>query len=459
MKDIKSRSEAILEGNIWKVVLLIALPMAIQNLLQAVYSLLDTVFASELGQDVVAGISYISPVNNLVVALGTGLSVAATTLIAREIARKDYKSYRIYVANSLFLMAIISIFATIFGTLFTPQIISFFKVAPDKVIYASTYLWWFLLFSPITLLSGMFLSIKRADGNSKLIFVMAVLHLLIKLVLNWLFIYVFKLGIASLVFSTAIANSTALFYGIYDLFVIKNEFQISKKDFIVKKSILLPMVIIGFPVAVEKSLLQFGHLITHYYAESLDVMAAYGMSNKINNITLSLLSGVGMAVAPIISQNLAVGNEKRIKEAIIKTSLFNAFLGLFTSTVLFFTIPIFYRSIISNSELYSDISSGYKIVAFATFFWGIMQVMLGTFHGYGKTKYNLLFGLTRLYMIRIPVIWIVYKFTLYAKFSVWIGAATSNILGAVVSILIALVKLPKTTLVGEISENDKKYGD
>lgn len=443
MKTIESRSKAIIEGDVWKVIIMIALPMAIQNLLQAVYSLLDTIFATELGEAVVAAISYISPANELVISIGTGLSVAGTTLIARKIALNENKMYKSYVANALLAIGLVGLVTLMIGLFFSDNLVVLFKVASRQASYAETYLRLFMVFAPLSLINGMYLSIKRADGNSKLIFTIAIINVTIKLILNWFFIYVVKMGLPSLVYSTAITNALIVVYGYYDLF-IKSDLNISRSDFKVNISFLKSTAIMGFPIAIEKSVLQFGHLATHYYAEQAGIMAAYGMANRVNNLTLAFLSGVGIAIGPIISQNVAVKNLKRIKEIVLKASLINACIGGLMTFSLYQLIPYIFSSVEGSSSTMTTIKGGFLIIGCATFFWGIMQVMLGTFHGFGKTKYNLIFAMLRLYCVRLPIVIAVYHLTVYKTLSVWIGSGASNVLGSFIAMFIAIKILPKS---------------
>ncbi len=447
MSDVASktqeRSQKILNGNVWAVIGLIALPMAIQNLLQAIYALLDTIFATGLGDNTVAAINYIGPANNLIVAIGQGISVAATTLIARRIAANDNEGYKKYVANSIYVLAITGLIMLVIGYPFAGIILNLTGINSDLYPIALDYFRAFILFSPFALLSGVYIGIKRAEGHSSIIFIIALFSVVVKSVVNFVFINKLNYGVEWFAMSTGIANLLVCLYGFYDLMLRRKTKRLAFSDFKMDKTILVAMVIMGLPVALEKSFLQFGHLVTHNYAQELGIMTEFSIANKINNLTLSFLSGVGMAITPIVSQNFAVNNFARIRSIVIKLSIINACIGLIMTLTLQFMVSPIISMIPDFSGNVDEVLRGFRIIGAATFFWGIMQVMLGTFHGYGKTGYNLIFGIIRLYGIRLPIMLFMYYLTAYPKLSVWIGAAASNILGAFIAIAIAVIMLPK----------------
>ncbi len=439
----QQRSEKILNGNVWAVICLIALPMAIQNLLQAVYALLDTIFATGLGENTVSAINYIGPANSIIVAIGQGISVAATTLIAKKIAQKDEEGYRRYVANAIFVLAITSAVMLVLILPFAGVILNFTGIDEELYNIALTYFRAFILFSPFSLLSGVYIGIKRAEGHSSIILIMALFSVIVKIIVNFIFISKLGFGVEWFAMSTGIANMFIVLYGVYDLLIRRKTKRLGLKDFKIERAVIVTMVLMGLPVAVEQSFLQVGHQFTHNFAQDLGIMADYSIANKINNLTLSFLSGVGMAITPIVSQNFTVNNFQRIKSIVIKVCIINAFIGLFmTLTLQFLVEPIINMMPDFNGDV-NDVLRGFRILGTATFFWGIMQVMLGVFRGYGKTKYNLFFAIIRLYGIRIPVLLLVYYFTPFPELSVWIGAAASNILGAFVAVGIAFVLIPK----------------
>ncbi len=93
-KAVKRRT-LILEGNLWKAVLLLAIPAAINDFIRSMYNLIDTLFVANIGSMEVAAITFVGgPINMFVRTMSIGLAVAGTNLIAREIGRENYDKAR-----------------------------------------------------------------------------------------------------------------------------------------------------------------------------------------------------------------------------------------------------------------------------------------------------------------------------------------------------------------------------
>ena len=97
-----ARRQFILHGNPWKVVLVIAAPLLLFTLFNYAYSIIDTIMCSEIGENELNAVGALSQANNLIAALGGGLSAGGSILVAREIGKKNYEKAK-SLASALFL--------------------------------------------------------------------------------------------------------------------------------------------------------------------------------------------------------------------------------------------------------------------------------------------------------------------------------------------------------------------
>ena len=117
--NFSEKRDLILNGNINRVIMVLAIPVMANNLIQTVYNLTDTYFVSKLGTTEIAAMQFVWPMIFFMISLGTGLSMAATTLISQYIGSDQKKRrYKGSWSNNI-------IFIFIFYSSWTPRICNF----------------------------------------------------------------------------------------------------------------------------------------------------------------------------------------------------------------------------------------------------------------------------------------------------------------------------------------------
>lgn len=130
MKNIgRKNTQLILSGNIPKALLSLAIPIVINNFIQTMYNLTDTFWLGKLGTSEMAAISLVSPLQNIIVNFGQGITIAGSILISQHIGADDKKNAK-SMANQIFVCAMLfSIVASILCILFSPFIVEWLGAA------------------------------------------------------------------------------------------------------------------------------------------------------------------------------------------------------------------------------------------------------------------------------------------------------------------------------------------
>src|SRR3954465_5800888 len=120
----------LLEGPIFKSLLTLAVPIALANVLQAAYQLIDAFWVGRLGGDAVAAVSVSTPVMFLTIALGAGLAIAGSTLIAQYFGARNQEMVDHVAAQTLLMIAVVSLVIGVFGYFFAPTFLRLMGVTP-----------------------------------------------------------------------------------------------------------------------------------------------------------------------------------------------------------------------------------------------------------------------------------------------------------------------------------------
>ena len=132
--------EQILRGSLWKAVLALAVPVIINSFLQTMYNLTDTYWLGKLGTEQLAAINLVSPVQNIIVNFGSGITVAGSVLIAQYIGAGEKENGR-GMANQIFVCAMgFAVVCAAVCFLLTPAIVRWLGADGDTYSHAVTYL-------------------------------------------------------------------------------------------------------------------------------------------------------------------------------------------------------------------------------------------------------------------------------------------------------------------------------
>ncbi|MFI3252329.1 MAG: MATE family efflux transporter [bacterium] len=440
--NVDKKRNLILFDNIWKTLLLISLPVALTSMVTEVFALFDTFFSSEIGKTALSATTFVSPINAIILAISAGLSVAATALIARALAVKDFESAKKYHFQMILITLLVSVVCFVFCLIFAELILKIFGAEEDMLDAAVIYFRLIIISLPLRFYNDIFTGQQRAIGNNRRIMIVNFASIVLKLVLSYVFIYHFEMGIAGLGYSTIASSALISVVGLYVNFIQKDELKITKSDFKIDFAIIATLLIFAMPIIVEKSTQSFGNAFINSFALSLgeDVQSAYGVINRFNSIIFSFSGGFGAALVAIVSQNLVVKNLARIKEAKVKGIILSLAIVSVSLVVLFLVREWLASLFATDSEgnfdyiIYDYIIKGMNVYTISAIPWTVMQIFFGIFQGMKKPRYVFVVSLVRLWLFRVLLVWALINVFNMGADAIWYGMLISNIFAMLASV-------------------------
>jgi len=436
MKYKKNR-KLITEGNLYRVIFSIALPLMVSTLVQRAYTLTDMYFLGRLGSLQVAAITFVDPIITAILNMGLGLSVPMIATVSQSIGAQKYDTAKKSIGNLIYVAFITSLIIGVSGLLFSTAILKLLNLEGRLLSLSSDYLKVVLLGTIFTFINTCYISIKQAEGDSMKPLYMNVTALMLNILLNPIFIFQMNLGIIGAALATVLSKCLLSIYGIWDTFK-GSGLKIEKKHLTINKEEFKRMVALGLPAIITKIASPLGNMLINSQALSYGpaLIASVGLGNKINSIVFSLNSTLCTAMTTITGQNLGNKTPERIKEAFKKMLMLIFFLGtLGLSVVLLFSKEIV--GLFSNDPEVIKTTTEFLRVTFPTvFMWGIYQAISGIYQGAGYTKISMYITLIRLWIIRIPLIFILAVFI--GEKSLWYSTAIATNSIGVISIIFYL---------------------
>lgn len=430
------KREKILTDSVWRVLLLISLPMAFSNFIQVLYSSVDTYFAGKLGIEAIAGITFSLYIINFIRSMGMGICIAGTTIIAKNIGAGSTERAKASIVQLFYILFFISILLILLVLPFSRNILYTLGATEEIILASDSYFRLNILSLVFLFLSQAYLAIKKAMGGVRAILTSNFISLFIKIASCYIFIDIMGYGIGGLVLSTVIARFFICIMAFWDLALRKSELSIGRKDLSLVGAGILTILIIGLPLGLEKSAISIGNVILNRLSISFgyEFIAARGIVNKMINLGQSLLTGFAVGVAPIISQNIGAGNYKRVREIIYKASLMSIIMSASMYSFLRANgskLALFFLR--EDSGMVHDfIMEGFYIFGFAMIGWSLYQVGMSVFKGFGHTQNNMSVSFVRLFIVRIPLVYFLVLNTSLAQKSIWVGMLASNGIGIIV---------------------------
>ncbi|PIR87928.1 MAG: MATE family efflux transporter [Candidatus Harrisonbacteria bacterium CG10_big_fil_rev_8_21_14_0_10_45_28] len=439
----KSKSKNLTEGPIFKSILVLAIPIIFSSLLQTTYNLTDTFWVGRLGAGAVAAVSLSFPVMFLIFAVGGGLAVAGTILVAQYKGKKDEFSVDHVTSQTFSMMFIVSILIGIIGYLISPSIISF--IGADAIVnpMAIEYLRVSFLGVLFVFIYYVFESLMRGVGNAKTPVFIVSATVLLNLVLDPLFIFGWgpfpAMGVSGAALATVCTQALAAIVGVILLFSgrygLRLKFKSLKPDF----PLIRKMFFLGMPSSIEQSSRALSFVFLTLLAAKFGTiaLAAYGIRNRISSFLILPALGLAVAASAIIGQNLGAQKPERAQKT-AKAALIATFISLTTLGMVFF---IFAENIIGwfvpgDLEVIKMGTLFLRITAPTLGLLGIEIVAGGILRGAGATASAMTLAVVSLWVLHIPVAFLLVNYTSLSEVGLWISFAFGNVTGATLGLIL-----------------------
>lgn len=426
----KVNRDLILNGNMMRAILSIAVPVVINSFLQTMYNLTDTYWLGKLGTYELAAINLVTPLQNIVVNFGSGITVAGSVLIAQQIGAKRDREARA-MANQIFACAMI--FAVICAgliALFTPGIVSWLGADGNTWKYACTYMQIVILDMPFLYTVNIFASIHQAQGDTVTPMFLNLGGICLNMVLDPLFMIGLKGGVAGAALATVLAKAVPAVIA----FVLINRktglVYLDLRHLRFEREKLKSIVTVGLPTAIGGSTMQFGFLLMsrNVFKYGTAAMAAYGIGNKVNGLISLPSNGIGSAVATIVGQNVGAGQLDRAEKGYRlsrRISVIFLFVGGMILSREFISTAIV--SIFSDDpEVIAMAADFFSIMAFWCFTNGVYNSTSGLFQGTGHTEVTMAVDVTRLWVFRFATLFVCENWLHMGVRSIWYSVVVSN---------------------------------
>lgn len=314
---MKQRSDALMQGPIWKGLIAFAMPILLGQIFQQLYNTADAwIVGHYLSDPEYAAVTSTGSLVFLLVGFFGGIAVGAGVVISRSYGARDVERLQIAVHTTVAFGLAAGLLLTAVGVGLTPSILKLMDTPDNVMPYSVEYFRYYFLGSLAIVMYNLSMGILRAVGDSRHPLYYLIFSSLVNIGLDFLFVGVFGWGVWSAALATTISQFVSVFLCLYRLCHYRTEYQLRLRKIRFHLPMLRQIVRYGLPSGVQNSIIAFANVIVQTNINSFgeDTVAGCGTYAKIEGFAFLPITCFSMALTTFVSQNLGAKQYDRVKK-------------------------------------------------------------------------------------------------------------------------------------------------
>jgi putative MATE family efflux protein len=396
-------------GSLNRAILLLAIPMVLEMVLESLFAVVDVFWVGHLGADAVATVGLTESLLSLIFAIGFGLALSTTAMVARRIGEKDPHGAAVAGVQAIVIGVAVSVIVGLPCGFYAPRLLSLMGGSPQIVAIGSGYARIALGGCAAILLLFLNNAIFRGAGDAAVAMRLLWVSNIINLILDPCLIFGWgpfpRLGVTGAATATLIGRSIGVLYQFYRLLRGTGRIHILTSQLRVNLGVLLRLLRVSL-----MGILQFG--IAHVSWVALvrivslfgsAALAGYTIAIRIVIFIILPSWGLSNAAATLVGQNLGAKQPERAEQSVWRTGLYNMlFLGSVGVFFVIFAEPII-RLFTSDPAVLPLAVSCLRILSYGNIGYAYGMVMLQAFNGAGDTITPTIVNFFGFWLLEIPL--------------------------------------------------------
>ncbi|HXY49586.1 MAG TPA: MATE family efflux transporter [Terriglobales bacterium] len=398
-------------GSLNRAILLLAIPMVLEMVLESLFALVDVFWVSHLGADAIATVGLTESMLTLVFAVALGLSMSTTAMVARRIGEKDPEAAAVAAVQAIFIGLTVS---AVMGTpcfFLASRLLQVMGASRDIVLVGSGYARIALGGSGVVLMLFLNNAIFRGAGDAAIAMRLLWISNIINLVLDPCLIFGWgpfpRLGVTGAALATFTGRGIGVLYQFYRLLRGTERVRIRTRQIRVNVTVLLRLVRVSMTGILQFAIAHISWIFLVRIVSTFGAAALAGYTIAVRTIVFAILPSWGLsnAAATLVGQNLGANQAERAETSVWRTGIYNMlFLGSVGVIFALFAEPIV-RQFTHDPEVVPLGAACLRILSYGNIGYAYGMVMLQSFNGAGDTVTPTIVNLFGFWLLEIPLAW------------------------------------------------------
>ena len=392
-----------------KLIITMALPMMLSMLVQALYNIVDSFFVAKISENAVTAVTLVFPMQNLMIALGSGTGVGINAVLSKALGAKNFKEANRSANTGIFLIALTYVAFALLGFFAAAPFIHSQTEYADIAESAITYMRIVSVMSFGCFFQMTFERLLQSTGRTLMSMISQMTGAIINIILDPILIFGLcgmpKLGVAGAAWATVIGQIIAAILALILNITTNKDIKLSLKDVLKPdKEITGKIYFVGIPSILMMSI---GSIMTYLMNRILGnftstAQAVFGIYFKVQSFFFMPIFGLNNGLIPVMAYNYGAKNKARIMEA-LKFSVVLALSIMSVGSAIFLIFPDKLLSIFEASDNMLEIGIPALRIIALHYPVAAVCIVLGTvFQAFAKSFYSLIISLGRQIVILIP---------------------------------------------------------
>lgn len=312
----KTGANGIVEGVIWKQLLLFFFPILLGTFFQQLYNTVDTVIVGQyVGKEALAAVGTTGNLINLLVGFFVGLASGASVIISQFYGAGDVKNLSKAVHTAMALSLAGSVILTVVGILTSRAALSAMSVPPEVLDGAVTYMNVYYAGITAVVLYNVGTGILRAIGDSKMPLYVLIVCCLVNIVLDLLFVVAFHWDVFGVALATVLSQVVSAVLILLRLMLTKDAYRVEIKQIRFHKDLLKNILRIGLPSGAQSVMYSISNVVIQASINSFgtDAIAAWAAVGRIDGFVWMVMGAFGISVTTFVGQNFGARKYDRVR--------------------------------------------------------------------------------------------------------------------------------------------------
>jgi len=324
-----------------KLILRLSAPTVVSMLVSSIYNMADTYFVSQLGTSASAAVGVVFPLTAILQAVGFTIGTGAGSRISIYLGEDKSEEADRVASSGVFASVVSGIILALLCKLFLAPILRFVGATDTILPYAESYANYILIGFPVMCASFVMNHMLRCQGKTALSMIGLSAGGILNIILDPIFIFTFKLGIAGAAIATILSQAVSLVLLLVFVLSKHSVLRIGFKKISWKFDVYSVIVRIGAPSFYRQGLASISSSLLNNRAAVFgdSAVAAFSIVGKVSFIIMAVMLGVGQGFQPVVGYNYGARDYKRVRSAYKVTLMLGCAMMTVAAVICFIFAP------------------------------------------------------------------------------------------------------------------------
>lgn len=403
--DDTSTMKDLTQGKEGKLIVQFAMPMVLGNMFQQLYNVVDSIIIGNyLGKEALAAVGAAYPIIFLLISLVIGVGSGFTIIVSQYFGARNAEKVKRTIDTTYIILFFAAIAVTILGIAFATPIFRLTDLPQEVLPQARSYLIVYLTGTVFFFGFSGTSSILRGMGDSKTPLYFMIIAALTNVVLDLLFVVVFKWGIEGAAIATVISQAGAFITAALYLNRRHEVVNLSFRKYVFDREIFRNSIRIGLPSGLQQTFVAVGMIALYGIVNQFgtSTIAAYSVATRIDSFASLLAMNFASALSAFVGQNLGAQKPERVRAGLKSTWIITS--GI--SVVITIVVVLFgenLMAIFTPDDTVISIGSSYLVIVSSFYIvFSSLFVVNSVMRGAGDTLIPMFTTLIALWVVRVP---------------------------------------------------------